>query len=70
MKSYKFYIYGKRKEGKFCRLIFTIEKEQEHFLKAELKNSFTSQIFNSYFAASKFIKDEKLKLIDEFMTIL
>lgn len=70
MKEYQFYIYGRTRDGKFCRLIFFIDSEdQEQFLKAEVKkNTITQSVEMSRFQAINFINDNKLRLIDEFKT--
>jgi hypothetical protein len=68
--QYQFYIYGKLREGKFCRMIFIInENDEEVFVKAQVKrNSITLQEEMGKIGAINFIKDNKLKLIDEFIT--
>jgi len=70
MKNYQFYIYGRTRDGKFCRLIFLIDdNDQEQFLRAETKkNTLTAQMSMSRFEAVNFIKVNKLRLIDEFKT--
>jgi len=68
--QYQFYIYGRLREGKFCRMIFIInENDEEVFVKAQVKrNSITLQEEMGKIGAINFIKDNKLKLIDEFIT--
>jgi hypothetical protein len=68
--QYQFYIYGRLREGKFCRMIFLInENDEEIFFKAEVKrNSISQQEEMAHLQSFNFIKDNKLKLIDEFKT--
>ena len=68
MKRYVIKVYGNKKEGKFSRLFFLVEDNGlENFQKAETtKKDGAAQFGMGYDEAVKFIKDNKLRLIDEF----
>ena len=71
MRTYQFNIFGKLKEGIFCRIIFRIDdNDQEIFVKAISKTILSSPKTLSQIEAAKFITDNKLKLIDEFKTAI
>lgn len=71
MKNYQIYTYGRSKDGVFCRLIFRIDDEgHEVFVRAESKTIIGGQKSMSHIEANNFIKDNKIRLIDEFSTRL
>ena len=71
MKNYQIYIFGRSKDGVFCRLIFRLDDEgHEVFVRAESKTIIGGQKSMSHIEANNFIKDNKIRLIDEFSTRL
>ena len=71
MKNYQIYIFGRSEDGVFCRLIFRLDDEgHEVFVRAESKTIIGGQKSMSHIEANNFIKDNKIRLIDEFSTRL
>lgn len=71
MKNYQFYIFGRSKDGIFCRLIFKLDDEgHEVFVRAESKTILGGQKTLSLIEARNFVRDNKIRLIDEFSTRL
>lgn len=71
MKNYQFYIFGRSKDGIFCRLIFRLDDEgHEVFVRAESKTILEGHKSMSHIEANNFIKNNKIRLIDEFKTRL
>jgi hypothetical protein len=68
MKKYQFYIYAVARHGVYCRMVFLIDDNDiEQFVVAKTKkNMLSDDVSMSRIEAQRFIKDNKLRLIDEF----